>query len=80
MIKKQLKMTKTKSNKYATGIKRHTKRSNAENGDFDLEKVKSMQVGKKSLRIDSKTVILVRPEKCNEKYAFDYKQRMNKYQ
>ena len=70
-------MTKTKSNKDVSGIKRHTKRSNSENGDFDLEKVKSMQVGKKSLRIDSKTVILVRTEKCNDEYRMFYKQRMN---
>lgn len=70
-------MTKTKSNKDVPGIKRPTKRSNSENGDFDLEKVKSMQVGKKSLRIDSKTVILVRPEKCNKEYREFYKQRMN---
>lgn len=78
MIKKQSKMTKTKSNKDVSGIKHPTKRSNAENGDFDLEKVKSMQVGKTSLRIDSKTVILVRPEKCNEEYRLRYESQMNK--
>lgn len=73
-------MPRLNRDRTAEGNKRPTKHSTFENGDFDIEKVKSMQVGKKSLRIDSKTVILVLPEKCNEKYAFDYKQRMNKYQ
>jgi len=70
-------MPRLNRDRTADSNKRPTKRSNAENGDFDLEALQRMQKGKKSLRIDDRTIVLVRPEKCNDEYRKIYKERMN---
>ena len=61
----------------ADGTKKPTKRSTSENGDFDMDALRKANKGKKSLRIDDRTVILVHRSKCNKKYAEEYKKRMN---
>lgn len=47
------------------------------NGD-NLEDVVISNKGLKELRIDSKTTILVKPENCNEKYAEEFRKKINR--
>lgn len=56
----------------ADGEKRKPKLDTKVNGKMNLEAVKANEKAKVTLRIDSKTIILVSPENCNKEYAKQY--------
>ncbi len=56
----------------ADGSRKKVKKSLDDNGNIDIITLKKRDAGKVPLRINSNTIILVKPENCNREYAEEY--------
>jgi hypothetical protein len=59
----------------AYGKKRKRKIDMMTNGHVDINKLKEREKGYKPLKITNKLSIMVPPEKCNQEYASEYRER-----
>lgn len=64
----------------ANGTKKPSKQSPSKNPDeINLKAAKAKDAGKVPLRINSNTIIMVKPENRNREYAEQYAQTLNNY-